>query len=140
MHEDSEQTWYLMDREDAAKALETDIDTGLTQEKAARRLEKYGPNELEAQAGRSLWDMLLDQFKDVLVLMLIGAAVISGLVGEIEDSLIILLIVVLNGILGVVQESKAENSLAALRQLSAPVATVIREVRFSIYLLENWFR
>ena len=70
--------------------------------------------------------MLLDQFKDVLVLMLIGAAVISGLVGEIEDSLIILLIVVLNGILGVVQESKAENSLAALRQLSAPVATVIR--------------
>ncbi|NLY52482.1 MAG: HAD-IC family P-type ATPase, partial [Firmicutes bacterium] len=127
MHEDKEQTWYLMSREDAAKALETDIDTGLTQEKAARRLEKYGPNELEAQAGRSLWDMLLDQFKDVLVLMLIGAAVISGLVGEIEDSLIILLIVVLNGILGVVQESKAENSLAALRQLSAPVATVIRE-------------
>ncbi|NLA58400.1 MAG: calcium-translocating P-type ATPase, SERCA-type [Firmicutes bacterium] len=126
MHEDSEQTWYLMSREDAAKAVETDLHAGLTPEEAARRLERYGPNELEAQAGRSLWDMLLDQFKDVLVLMLIGAAVISGLVGEIEDSLIILLIVVLNGILGVVQESKAENSLAALRKLSAPIATVIR--------------
>ncbi len=126
MQEDREQTWYLMDREDAAKALETDIHTGLTPEEAARRLEKYGPNELEAQAARSIWDMLLDQFKDVLVLMLIGAALISGLVGEIEDSLIILLIVVLNGILGVVQESKAENSLAALRKLSAPAAAVVR--------------
>ena len=126
MQEDREQTWYLMDREDAAKALETDIHTGLTPKEAARRLEKYGPNELEAQAARSIWDMLLDQFKDVLVLMLIGAALISGLVGGIEDSLIILLIVVLNGILGVVQESKAENSLAALRKLSAPAAAVVR--------------
>ncbi len=127
MHSDNEQTWYLISKEDTAAALETDLNTGLTQEEAARRLERYGPNELEAQRGRTIWEMLLDQFKEVLVLMLIGAAVVSGLVGEVEDSLIILLIVVLNAILGVVQESKAENSLAALRQLSAPIATVIRD-------------
>lgn len=120
------QNWHRLSKEEVADELAVDIHTGITAEEAAQRLRKYGPNELQAQPGRTIWSMLLDQFKEVMVLMLIGAAIISGLVGEVEDSIIILLIVVLNAILGVAQESKAENSLAALRKLSAPVATVIR--------------
>mgnify|MGYP000897112854 CR=1 FL=1 len=126
MEDGREQHWYTMSREEAAAALNTDMHTGLDSTEAARRLGKYGPNELQAQPGRTIWSMLLDQFKEGMVLMLIGAAIISGLVGEVEDSIIILLIVVLNAILGVAQESKAENSLEALKKMSAPVATVIR--------------
>ncbi|NMB11374.1 MAG: calcium-translocating P-type ATPase, SERCA-type [Firmicutes bacterium] len=126
MDEDREQYWHKMSREEAATALATDMHTGLAPEEAAKRLKQYGPNELEAQPGRTIWSMLMDQFKEGMVLMLIGAAIISGLVGEIEDTIIILLIVILNAILGVAQESKAENSLAALKKLSAPMATVIR--------------
>ncbi|NMB12254.1 MAG: calcium-translocating P-type ATPase, SERCA-type [Firmicutes bacterium] len=126
MDEEREQYWYRMSREEAATTLTTDMHTGLSPEEAAKRIRQYGPNELQAQPGRTIWSMLLDQFREVMVLMLIGAAIISGLVGEVEDTIIILLIVVLNAILGVVQESKAENSLAALKKLSAPMATVIR--------------
>lgn len=123
---DDKEQWYRMSAKEAAAALQTDMSMGLEPGQAAERLKKYGTNELEALPGRSIYSMLLDQFKEVMVLMLIAAAIISGLVGEVKDSMIILLIVLLNAILGVVQESKAENALAALKKLSAPVATVIR--------------
>jgi Ca2+-transporting ATPase len=123
---DDKEQWYRMSGKEAAAALKIDISAGLEPGEAADRLREYGANELEALPGRSIYSMLLDQLKEVMVLMLIAAAIISGLVGEVKDSIIILLIVLLNAILGVVQENKAENALAALKKLSAPVATVIR--------------
>ncbi len=122
-----EQHWHTMTVEETAAFLKTDLHNGLTGAEVTRRLNEYGPNELQADPGRSLWSMLMAQFQDVMVLMLMGAAIISGFMGEITDSIVILLIVALNAIIGVVQESKAESSLAALKQLSAPRATVVRD-------------
>ena len=116
-----------MTADEAADFLKTDLHHGLTVTEAARRLRDLGPNELQGDSGRSLLSMIISQFQDVMVLMLMGAAVISGFMGEITDSIVILLIVVLNAVIGVVQESKAESSLAALKQLSAPRAIVRRD-------------
>lgn len=121
------QNWHTMTVKETETALETDIHAGLTSFEATRRLEEYGPNELKASPGRSIWSMLVGQVKEVMVLMLIGAAIISGLMGEVTDTIVILLIVMLNALIGVVQESKAESSLAALMKMSAPRATVIRD-------------
>ena len=99
---------------------------GLSGEEAAERLAKDGPNELKAAKKRSVFQMLLDQFKDFMVIILIIAAVISAFLGETVDSVIILVLVVLNAALGVWQELKAEQSLEALQKMSAPSAKVIR--------------
>ena len=99
---------------------------GLSGEEAAERLAKDGPNELKAAKKRSVFQMLLEQFKDFMVIILIIAAVISAFLGETVDSVIILVLVVLNAALGVWQEIKAEQSLEALQKMSAPSAKVIR--------------
>lgn len=119
--------WYVHSPEQVAEALDTDMSNGLSSETARQRLIEYGPNELEEQETRTIWDMLFDQFKEPLVLILIAAAAISAFLGEGEDTVVILLIVVLNAVLGVFQENRAENSLAALKQLSAPQARVVRD-------------
>ncbi len=103
-------------------------------------MQKYGPNELEEHGGRSTWEILLDQFKNIMLLMLIAVAIISGVLdllawqggdlkpGEVpfKDTIAIMAIVILNGILGYVQESRAEKALAALKKLSSPLVRVIR--------------
>lgn len=118
--------WYTLDKAKAEEELATSIDKGLTREDADERLIKYGPNELAQKKSRSLILMFLDQFKDFMVIILIVAAIISMLVGERTDSIIIFAIIILNAVLGMTQESRAEQSLAALKRMTAPVAKVIR--------------
>ncbi len=102
-------------------------DRGLTQDEARRRLERFGPNELIEKKRRSLWMMFLDQFRDFMILVLIAAAVVAGAIGEPADSIAIAVIVLLNAVLGFVQEYRAEKAIAALKKMAAPLATVIRE-------------
>ena len=107
--------------DETARTLGTDTVMGLTAAAAASRLEKHGPNALRQAKKRTIWQMYLAQFKDVMVLVLLAAALISGvLLGEWVDAGIILLVVLLNALLGVIQENRAEKSLEALKKLSSP--------------------
>ena len=99
---------------------------GLSDSEVTERLAKYGKNELQEGKKRTLLGMFLQQFKDVMVIILLIAAAISGFMHELTDSIIILLVVIINAVLGVVQESKAEKALAALKQMSSPYAKVKR--------------
>ncbi len=112
---------------EVADMLGTDVNRGLTAGEAARRLSEFGPNELHEAPRPGLWQLLLRQFKNFLVLILVVACIISFLLGEWIDAIAILTIVVLNAVLGVVQESRAEEALAALKKMAAPEANVIRD-------------
>lgn len=133
---DSSAVWHNLQADLAIELLNSNADTGLTPQEVEKRLQKYGPNELKESGGRSAWEILIDQFKNIMLLMLIGVAIVSGILdflypkpGEMpfKDTIAILLIVVLNGILGYVQESRAEKALAALKKLSSPNVRVIRD-------------
>jgi len=100
---------------------------GLSSEEAEKRLEEYGPNELKERKKKSPFMMFLDQFRDFMILVLIAAAIISGIIGELSDTIAIIVIVVLNAVIGFVQEYRAEKAMAALKKMAAPTATVIRE-------------
>ncbi len=113
--------------EDLVSGFQTHLDQGLTQQEARDRLAKFGANELTERPRPGFFALLWDQFNNYLVIILIIAAVISVLLGEYVDSIAIMFIVVLNAVVGVVQESKAEQALAALKKMSAPNAQVIRE-------------
>lgn len=106
--------------------LVTNADSGLNDEQIAERRRKHGRNQLAEAPATPLWQKLLGQFKDLVIWILIGAAVISGLMGEWTDTLAILAIVLLNAVIGFLQEERAERALAALQKLSAPLAKVIR--------------
>src|SRR5262245_28341562 len=107
----------------------TDPDRGLTEAEAGAQLAQHGPNELAEAPPPPLWRKALAQLTETVVLILLIAAVLSAGIGEWADALAILAIVVLNALLGVYQEQRAEHALAALRKLSAPVARVIRDGR-----------
>ena len=94
---------------------------------AEGKLQRHGFNELVREKKKPLWLKFLKQFSDFMILVLLGAAVLAGLVGDVTDTLIILLIVFVNAIIGFVQEYKAENAVEALRNMSAPFATVLRD-------------
>ncbi len=123
----TQSAWHTKSIEETAEALSTDLKRGLTEQEAQARLEKYGHNELQERPRPSFWKMLLDQFNQFLVLILIVAAALSFFLGEYVDSGAIMAIVVLNAILGVVQTSKAEEALAALKKMAAPNAEVLRD-------------
>jgi P-type Ca2+ transporter type 2C len=114
---------------EVTEALGTDAACGLSPEEVDQRLARAGHNELEEKPPESFLHLLLGQFKGFLVLILIAAAVVSFLLGEWVDAGAIILIVILNAIIGVVQESKAENAMAALRKMAAPDARVVRAGR-----------
>jgi Ca2+-transporting ATPase len=116
-----------MSPEEVARRLGTDLQRGLSQEEAARRLEQLGPNELAEKPRPSMWALLLSQFNNFLIIILLVASVISILLGEFIDAGAIIAIVILNAVLGVIQESKAEEALAALKKMAAPEAHVIRD-------------
>lgn len=99
---------------------------GLSKENAKRRLLEYGPNELKEKKKKTPFMMFLDQFRDFMILVLIAAALISGFIGELSDTIAIIVIVVLNAVVGFVQEYRAEKAMAALKKMAAPYATVIR--------------
>ena len=110
-------------------ALGTDATAGLTTAGAKQRLAQYGSNELAQAPPEPWWRRLGRQFADLLIWVLIAAAVISGVLGEWLDAVAILTIVVLNALLGFFQEGRAEQALAALRKMSSPHAKVMRDGR-----------
>ncbi|MGE5551045.1 MAG: cation-translocating P-type ATPase [Bacteroidota bacterium] len=120
-------SWGSLTAQEAAAELGANTTAGLTREEAAARLGRHGPNRLIEEPPRSFISMLLTQFKDFLVLILIASTVIAALMGELLDAAVILGIVILNAVLGVIQEGKAERALAALRRLAVPEATVVRD-------------
>ncbi len=119
--------WHTRSAAEAARGLGSDPDTGLSQAEARRRLERHGANEIRRQRRRSPLRMFVDQLTDFMILVLIAAAVISGIVGEPADTVAILVIVVLNAVIGFVQEYRAERAVAALRRMAAPEAAVVRD-------------
>ena len=123
--------WFQKDVEEVEKQLQTNLEKGLTTEEVTKRREKYGLNELQSKKKKSLFQKFLDQFKDFSIIVLIIAAIVSGVVGVAEgegitDTIIILIVVVVNAIIGVTQESKAEKSLEALQKLTDHASKVIR--------------
>ena len=108
--------------EELASGFQTHLDRGLTGQEAEGRLGKFGPNELTERPRPGFFALLWDQFNNYLVIILIIAALISLALGEYVDSVAIMFIVVLNAVVGVIQESKAEQALAALKKMSAPNA------------------
>ncbi|HAA90588.1 MAG: ATPase, P-type (Transporting), HAD superfamily, subfamily IC [Thermoanaerobacterales bacterium 50_218] len=118
--------WHTLSSEEVAKLLNTDLEKGLTPQEAEKRLSTYGYNELVEAKKRTPFQMFLDQFKELLVLLLVVAAGISLAIGETLDALVIMTIVVLNAIVGFFQEYRAEKSLEALKKLASPQARVIR--------------
>ena len=102
---------------------------GLTPAEAAARLATFGPNCLPAAERRSVWHRFLAQFQNLLIYVLLGAALVTAAIGEWEDALVILGVVVVNAIVGFIQEGKAETALEAIRGLLSPKATVVRDGR-----------
>ncbi len=100
---------------------------GLRAHEVARLAERHGANELPGKTRRSLWTLVIEQFSDFMILVLIAAAVVSGLVGDLVDTVVILVIVLLNGVIGLIQAWRADQALAALQRLSAAHATVLRD-------------
>ncbi len=119
--------WPGYSVEDAAAVMGTDCSRGLTHAQVEQRQKQHGFNELKEEKGATAWGMFLGQFKEFLVLLLIAAAAVSLAIRETTDAIVILAVVLLNALLGVVQEQKAERSLAALKTLSAPTAKAVRE-------------
>lgn len=135
------QSWHTYSVAKTLETLGTNPQSGLDTENAAQRQQHYGRNEIEESAGRSNWEILLDQFTNIMLIMLIVVAIISGILDIVElrnsgttksglpfkDTIAIFSIVILNGLLGYLQETRAEKALAALKKLSSPQVQVIRE-------------
>ena len=129
--------WFNKTFKEVEKELETDLEKGLSKEKVEERQEKYGFNELQQIAKKSIIQRFLEQFKDFSIIVLIIAAIVSGIVGVaqgegITDTIIILIVVIVNAIIGVAQESKAEKSLEALQKLSDHASKVIRNENMEV--------
>ncbi|MFZ5633388.1 MAG: calcium-translocating P-type ATPase, SERCA-type [Bacillota bacterium] len=121
--------WHMMSVREALQALRTDAAKGLDDREAGERLARFGPNEMAKTPPVPLWRLFVGQFKDFLVLVLLAATALSGFLGEYADAVTIMVIVVINAVLGCVQEYRAERSLEALKRLVAPEARVIRNGR-----------
>ncbi len=132
-----EEKWFNKSVKQTAEKLETNMDLGLSAEAVSKRRETFGFNELRAKKKKSTWVKFLEQFKDFMIVILIIAAIVSGIIGVQEgegltDTIIILIVVVLNAIIGVAQENKAEKSLEALQKMSSHAAKVIRDGKLSV--------
>ena len=119
--------FHALDSEEVVLKLNTELHKGLTSDEAAKRLEKYGRNELVEKEGTTFIQMVLSQLGDFVVILLLVAAVISALLGDYIEAAAIMAIVILNTVMGVVQEGKAEEALAALKKMSAPEVSVLRD-------------
>lgn len=109
--------WYKLTDEQVSAELQT-ASSGLSATEAETRRQHYGPNQLEQGKKKSPWVVLLSQFKDLMILILLAAAVISGLLGDMADTIVILIIVLINALIGFLQEWRAEKSMAALRKMA----------------------
>lgn len=119
--------FYQMSPDEVAKCWGTDLQKGLTNHQVDGRSREYGPNMLPDHRQVSALEIFIDQFRDFMIAVLMAATVISGLMGEMEDAITILAIVLLNAFLGFMQEFRAERSLQALKELTAPEARLIRD-------------
>jgi len=119
-------TWYQIEPEDVLAELQVDRKHGLTEEQVIQRREEYGRNEIIDRGGRSIWKMLWAQLTDTMVLVLFAAAVISVLVSDWKDAIAIVAIVLLNTIIGLFQEYRAEKAMNALKQMASPFVKVKR--------------
>lgn len=117
---------YQKETEVVLKGLGSTRD-GISSLEAQKRLAEFGPNELQEKKKKTILLMLLDQFKDFMILVLIGAAIIAGIIGEPADTLVIIAIVIINAIIGFIQEYRAEKAMEALKKMAANAATVLRE-------------
>ena len=124
-------TWHSLSGDQVLQKLKSAPNSGLTSADAQARLEKVGPNQLKEKPRPTFFQLVLDQLKSFVIILLVVAALISLILGEYVDASAILAIVLLNAILGVVQESRAEEALAALKKMAAPEAQVLRDGRRS---------
>ncbi|WP_455220792.1 calcium-translocating P-type ATPase, PMCA-type [Kaarinaea lacus] len=118
--------WYLISADEVASQLRVDHTRGLEREEVEDRQETFGPNAIVTKEGRGVGHILLAQFSDFMIIVLMVAAVVSGLVGEPQDAIAIVVIILLNAVIGFVQDYRAEKALEALKKLAAPTATVKR--------------
>ncbi len=119
--------WYAKSIDETLQELQADREKGLSKAEAAERLQKTGPNQLIQEKQISPWMLFFHQFTDFMILVLIGACIVSALLGEWMDAVAILAVVLFNGIMGFVQEFKAEKALSALKKLTAPTASILRD-------------
>jgi Ca2+-transporting ATPase len=119
--------WHALSADESVDRLKSDAVNGLTGNAARQRLADHGPNRLAERAPRPAWLKFLDQFKSLLILILLGAAVLAGAIGDIKDAIVIGVVVLLNATLGFIQEHRAEAALAALKNMLAPTARVRRD-------------
>jgi len=117
--------WHQQETGQAIENLKSSL-KGITPDEARKRLDEWGPNEIREKEKKTLLMMFLDQFKDFMILILIAAAVISGIIGDLSDTVAIVVIVVLNAVIGFIQEYRAEKAMATLKKMAAPYAVVIR--------------
>ncbi|MDH3440054.1 MAG: HAD-IC family P-type ATPase, partial [Gammaproteobacteria bacterium] len=120
-------TWYRQEADDILRTLGTSIDAGLASSDAADKLEVIGPNEIEGDKPPDFLHLVIHQLKDLMIGLLVVAAIISGVLGDVIDTIAIIVIVVLNATVGVIQEYRAQRAVAALREMSAPLARVVRD-------------
>jgi Ca2+-transporting ATPase len=118
--------WHLRDAHELTREQGVEPAHGLHETETSRRRARHGPNVLAQQPGRGPLALLLDQFRDFMILVLVAAALVSGSIGDWIDTLAILVIVLLNAVIGFVQDWRADRAIAALRQLAAMQATVVR--------------
>jgi Ca2+-transporting ATPase len=119
--------WFTLEASEVIKSLSSHSERGLTEIEGRQRITQYGYNQLHAGKKISLWRILGEQFTDFMVLVLMGAALVSFFLGEKADAVTIIAIIALNAVLGFIQEYRAEKSLAALKELTAPTAHVCRD-------------
>ncbi len=119
--------WHCISAQDALDRLGSDAEAGLSQERATALLAEYGLNQLSPPEKTPAWKMFLGQFNDFMIWVLMAAVAISAFEGQVPEAVAITAILVLNGVLGFVQEYRAEQALEALKQMSAPVASVLRD-------------
>ena len=122
----AQQLWFTMQAAEVLKALETPAQ-GLSRAEATRRLEQYGPNVLKEEEKISPWEILFGQFKNFLIILLLVATVLSLFLGETLDAIVIFAIVIASALLGFYQEYRAERAMEALKAMSSPTATVLRD-------------
>lgn len=120
-------TWHRQEAEDILRALGTSIESGLAATEAAAKQKAIGPNEIEGDQPPAFLHLVLHQLKDLMIGLLVVAAIVSGIVGDVVDTIAIVVIVVLNATVGVIQEYRAQRAVAALREMSAPHARVVRD-------------
>ena len=136
MSSNSPSSWHTVPIDKTLQQLSSNKDAGLSSQQVSERLQQYGPNELEETGGRSPWSIFVDQFTNIMLLMLMGVAVISAVLDIRsntfpKDAIAIFTIVILNGILGFFQEQSAEKALAALKNLASPLVRVLRDGKTS---------